>query len=411
MKKSLRLSISWMLASALCGIYSCSKVETEVNPRDTNAVSLTEASKAAEHIVESNMVRSSITKSTVSANSTLGLRKIADVRTVVDEGKPSFFIFNYQEGGFSIIAADRRIEPVLAYSLAGRFVHDGQLPYGLMEWLDGQKRVIKAIRAGKSFPDGGAAAAQQWERLTDDCPLIPEEPLPKQQSRSASFCPGYEDYPKVTTVGPLLATSWGQGCGYNALCPEAGDGPCGRAYNGCVATAMAQIMRYHRFPNRYDWQGMANNNGWGGQTAQLMRDIGTAVDMDYGGDGSGADSRRETRDAFVNNFGYSSSAQYLAYERTANYDRVKTEVNYSRPVFFRGGERGYILGIIPRYQNGHAWVCDGYQNVVNIGYSTLSLHMNWGWDGFNNGWFWFNNFAVSGLTFNYRSGIVVGIKP
>lgn len=408
MKKSVRFGITWMIFPILCSLYSCNKLDNHIKPEDINTVSLLKATKAAEHIVESNIFRSSIANS---KESVLELKKIVDARTIMDEGKPSFYIFNYQNGGFSIISSDKRIEPVLAYSHEGRYVHEGQLPYGLMEWLDGQKQVIKGIREGKMFPDGGLAAEHQWELLTDDCLSVPAEITAGQQNRAAAFCPGYEDYPKIATTGPLLTSSWGQGCDYNALCPSASDGPCGFAYTGCVATAMAQIMRYHRFPNRYVWEGMATNSGIGGQTAQLMRDIGDAVDMDYGGDGSGANSRRDTRNAFVNNFGFSSSAQYLDYESTSNYERVKTELTYNRPVFFRGGDKGYILGIIPKYQNGHAWVCDGYQSVQYPTYSMLALHMNWGWNGSNNGWFSFNNFAVSGLSFNYRSGIVVGIKP
>src|SRR5690606_36004508 len=114
-----------------------------------------------------------------------------------------------------------------------------------------------------------------------------------------------------------------------------------KAYPGCVATATAQIMKYHQFPYNYNWSDMPNLYGTT-TTAGLMRDIGTAVNMNYTCDGSKANTRTEVASAFKNNFGY-SSATYADY----NLQIVRSELNYNRPVVLRGDRDtgGFLVNI------------------------------------------------------------------
>lgn len=208
-----------------------------------------------------------------------------------------------------------------------------------------------------------------------------------------------------------MNTTWNQGCGYNDLldaCTTGGS--CGRVWTGCVATATAQVMRYWEHPNSYNWSIMLNTTG-STETSRLMQDVGDAVNMDYGCDGSGAYTS-DARNALVNTFGYSTYASYVDYNTTTLVRQLKT---WNRPVILRGEGSG-----------GHAWVCDGYRRnkittIHNPGtyyeyetytYSPLYLWMNWGWGPFGgNGWFLYNNFTPGSNNFNSDRKMIINIPP
>lgn len=105
-----------------------------------------------------------------------------------------------------------------------------------------------------------------------------------------------------------MQTTWGQGCGYNLELETLNCTlPCGKAYTGCVATAMAQIMRYHQHPTSFSWNSMTNNSG-NFPIALLMKDIGKNVGMDYKCDGSSsADTENVVANVFKSKYGYSSA--------------------------------------------------------------------------------------------------------
>lgn len=234
--------------------------------------------------------------------------------------------------------------------------------------------------------------------------LLLIKPIQKITSRPPVEDPDCTPYTIIK--GPYLQTAWGQGCGYNSeLAVLNCNVPCGKAYTGCVATSMAQIMRYHQYPSNFSWNSMLNNEG-NYPIALLMKDIGKNVGMDYKCDGSSANTESKVANAFKNNYGY-SSANYADY----NYQTVKTELDLGRPVILRGG-RNTGWWIFNQYSDGHAWVCDGYMSCTDPCWgSMLQLHMNWGWDGSYNGYFSFNNFNPANYTFNYKTGMVYNIKP
>ncbi len=181
-------------------------------------------------------------------------------------------------------------------------------------------------------------------------------------------------------------------------------GPCGRAWTGCVATAMAQVMKHHKHPTNYNWSDMPNSYG-NTYISSLMRDIGDAVGMKYTCDASKAYAD-DIAPALKNTFGY-NSASYADYD----YNTVKSELNHSRPVILTGGRKtgGWIFS---QYEDGHAWVCDGYSlTVFPCWGSMLTFHMNWGWGGTYNGWYGFLNFNPGDYTFNYKRKMVYNIKP
>jgi hypothetical protein len=312
-------------------------------------------------------------------------KEVESILEVPDENNiAAYYIINYKEGGFVILAGDKRLEPVLAFSETNRFDLDTEyFPSGLVGWLYSLKENIEAIRIKNDKIEPEAEIL--WNTLLSAETDVVTYLIKPEEDTDCT--------PYTIQKGPFLQTTWGQGCGYNSQTPSMSCGECGHAWTGCVATAMAQVMRYHQYPASYSWSNMPNSSGTA-TTAGLMSDIGNAVNMSYSCDGSGADTKSKIVSAFKNTFGY-STASYADY----NYQTVENELRYNRPVILRGG-RNTGWWIFGQYSDGHAWVCDGYLSYIDPCWgSILKFHMNWGW-GDNatnnyNGWYSFNNFNLA----------------
>ncbi|WP_136468072.1 C10 family peptidase [Flagellimonas onchidii] len=336
-------------------------------------------------------------------------KEIKEAYVVSQGDEPAFYIILFEPNGFAFISATVKEEPVIAFSESAEFDFDN-LPIGLNQWIDFQKQRIISIK--NSDIEVPQELLDEWDRYLGHPDFDPEtgdDPVDN---------PNEGNYHIVK--GPLMQTTWGQGCGYNNLINSNcnSGGACNRPWTGCVATAMAQIIRYYEYPNNYDYSIMldkvefADRNTTGAnEISKLMRDVGNAVDMDYGCGGSGADTEDEVASSFKNDFGYSSATYHNNYNGSTKYEWVKSEINADRPVIFRGGEQKHWGGVIPYYADGHAWVCDGYMSTGFNGSSHLKFHMNWGWNDAHDGWYSFNNFNPNGNTFNYKVGIVTNIRP
>lgn len=191
---------------------------------------------------------------------------------------------------------------------------------------------------------------------------------------------------------PLLNTTWGQTGGYATHVPN--------DYAGCVAVAMGQIMRYHEYPSLYNWGAMAYTYATD-MTAQFLAEIGTKVDMDYKPNGSSSNITKACN-AFKG-YGYKQSSVV-----SHNASTVEGQLSKGNPVYMRG---------VNTSKGGHAWVCDGYKRTKTIAYyEVMALdravfdhekipyyscmfscnknagysayyHMNWGWSGYNDGFY------------------------
>lgn len=336
-------------------------------------------------------------------------KKIKSITPVPDEeGNVVYYIVNYKNGGFIILAADNRMLPVLAFSSKSSFpVQNGEImPNGLVQWLFDKKEEVVEIR--RMNPAQSPGLKKAWKASGIQSFINGHDYIEAPDPNDPVTDPEDPDCPpnSFTEVGPLLTTSWGQTSNYNDQAPILG---CSNDVNqqpptGCVATAMAQVMRFHQFPNNYNWANMPNNTGTN-STAGLMRDIGNAVNMDWGCNGSGADTENEAASSFRNDFGY-STASYADFNHTI----VKQQLNWNRPVMLRGGRNTgwWFFGV---YSDGHAWVCDGYRQYTTCTTSSLYLHMNWGWNGAFDDWYAFNNWNPGNNTFNYDRGMVYNIAP
>lgn len=286
---------------------------------------------------------------------------------------PQYYIFNNEDGGYVIVSGDDIAIPILGYSDSG-IIDADHMPENLRWWLSEYDREIKWALEQGFEPDAGLQA--EWAELK-------KAPI----ARETDF-----------TIGPLINTEWSQGTWYNRECPyDYNKGS--YCVTGCVATAMAQIMKYWNFPQNgrgshvyshstygvlyadfenttYDWANMPNDLGILSSNTQinaiatLMYHCGVAVDMDYGTDGSGAMSYLVSR-AMRDYFWYSDEAVYLSkndFTSTEWRSMLFEELWEGRPVFYTGGNM--LTG------GSHAFICDGWR-------SDDYFHFNWGWDQSN----------------------------
>lgn len=241
-------------------ISSCKKSQNESKPsllsnlRDTNFISLSIAIKAANRVDNNSIINSlkapslkKVMSSSVTDSSNVTQKEILNSIIGPDENNPSFYIFNYKNGGFVIISADKRVEPVLAFSEEGYFSKTGSMPLGLVTWMSMNDENMQKIRKNHDIKAPGNVVKLWNSLLTENKAINTNLKTMKVQDPP----PPCQDQYNVDTHGPLLPTQWAQGQGYNDFCPT-GTYFNGHAPTGCVATAMAQILRYWQLPAAYN---------------------------------------------------------------------------------------------------------------------------------------------------------------
>lgn len=328
------------------------------------------------------------------------------------ENNTLFYVFNHEDDGFVIVSGDDAVVPILGYSNEDTFDPQG-IPPVVSGWLDGYKQQIEYARNSEYSP--AYTLKSDWQQL--------KLGISKQKSASSS-------------VTPLLQTKWGQNPYVNEYCPFDADS-LQYTVAGCVATAMAQIMKFYNYPQQgYEWYsynhhkygtlsanfGRTNYN-WSAMpdsiaifnhdVALLMYHCGVSVEMSYGVSKSGGSSayilssKSPTQNcaeyAFKSYFGYSSAIKGVERRNYSDADwtnLIKSELNAGRPVQYAGYGQG-----------GHTFVCDGYD-------ANNYFHMNWGWRGKFNG-----NYILDALspvnpsntsgpyTFNLGQQALIGIEP
>ncbi len=306
-----------------------------------------------------------------------------------------YYVFNFPEQkGFIILSADERAYPLLAYSREGSY-HESNQPPAFTAWMSRKASEISFLIANQ-IPQTNKVQ-KEWSRI------------------KSGYMPG-----TTTGINKLLRTTWGQGCYYNGECPEDVGGPCGRTPTGCVATAMAQIMRYWNFPPRgtsshayfhptygpqyanfgatnYSWNAMPDhptvtNTALG----ELMYHCGVSVDMNYG---TIISTAFDPRDELVSYFRYHPSAQYLSknnYTDSAWKHMLRSEINSLRPVWYSGNDGTGTAG--------HAFVCDGYEGDDHF-------HFNWGWGGAEDGCFYLDDLTPSIYNFTSNQQGIFSLFP
>ncbi|MBF0450481.1 MAG: C10 family peptidase [Candidatus Magnetomorum sp.] len=296
------------------------------------------------------------------------------------------------ENGFVLVSSDDRLYPVIGYS-ENTGIKD--VPPALRNWIQ-QYRVSDQQTVNRQ-----TKAHPLWETLLKD--------------RITGVIKASSE------VLPLIKTQWNQNFPWNEKCPMDINGPGGRAYAGCVAVAMAQIMKYWGFPVQgtgihsyksdvygtlsvsfdinYPWGNMSDTTA-NDSVKTLLYHCGISVDMDYGPIASSADAKYGPAHAWVTYFKYSPSivsAERSDYTDNDWLQMIRQELSEKRPILYYGRNQNN--------QNGHAFVCDGYQ-------SNGFFHFNWGWGGSFDGYYALNTLTPdSDSDYSYQQGAVFKIEP
>ena len=313
----------------------------------------------------------------------------------------AYTIYGYEQGGFAVMSNDDLLPEVLGYSTVAVHSRQGDNP-GFEWWL-------QAIGKAAEY------AIQNNIQLT-------------------TTLPDPDKYSSL--VDAMVTTRWGQTEPYNNLCPmgtSSGEFDWqnygsneGRCVTGCVATAMAQVMNYHQYPvtgtntthsvmvngqicevhygqENYDWANMLDEyigvdytEEEGRAVALLMLHCGVAADMEYATDGSGTYTSNAV-DGLHRNFGFGEEVQMKSrfeFSETDWMDMVYNELNSERPIIYCGVDMSIFAG--------HAFVLDGYDE-------TGKVHVNWGWNGRDDGFFDISLLNPPGLQFSAQQDMIIGI--
>ena len=306
-------------------------------------------------------------------------------------------VYGIKGKGVVFISKDDDIEPVLGISDEDFDVNN--MPCGMKWWLNTANKSLERMKAkGITYSANPMAASGR---------------------------PTY-----------FIKTYWNQDKPFNNLCPQINGSP---APTGCIATAMAQIMKYYQYPatskgtgiysvttykdkndkegttkwykrelgHTYQWTAMLSSYGIVSEdendaVATLMADAGAASQMNYQANGSGTIEWYAAK-GFAENFRYDSLAisclQRDFYTDAEWMEMVRKEMEAKQPVLYCGSDE---------IEGGHAFLLDGIQEDGKV-------HVNWGWGKSGDGWFDINVLRpnITGFTgegFNIGQSMVLGFK-
>lgn len=293
----------------------------------------------------------------------------------------SYYVFpNANSKGFTIVSGDDRLPEIVGYSSQGSY-DENNLPEGFVSFMKAYQNLYNKVNLGDAEALKNLAEIKAWRN--------------KKNASAAS----------TSAVAPLLGNiEWDQTSPYNNMCPRYDSVHV--AATGCVATAMAQVMAYYKYPKQlkadipgyvnrwngipmeiptitreegvYDWDNMLpkyNKEANATQqqkdaVAKLMYHCGAAVQMNYGPESAASVSASK----LAKYFGYDADLMMDLSRSTFSLDKwmqiIDTELAAGRPVLY-GGQAS---------DGGHQFICDGKDGEG-------LYHINWGWSGSQNGYF------------------------
>lgn len=308
------------------------------------------------------------TRKSITSNSHLNISQPRDfqlVRTIKANAEPAAYLFAEPTGGFVLLAADDSSQPVLGYSDSALPANEADYPPAFVYWMNSLAKQVEY-----NATHGLHVSAQK---------II------------------------GAPIEPLTLTRWNQDLPFNYYCPIADNKHC---YTGCVATALAQIMKYHSYPPKgtgshsYGWKNPTTEKDttlsfdyantefkwdlmqdtynrdtpWDDkmEVAKLMYACGVAVNMGYGPWSSGAGTS-VIGPAMINYFGYDKGIR--------NYIRDYYGIDeWNEIVYNQLKDYGPVQYSGFGDTDGHSFIIDGYNDA---GY----FHVNWGWGGMSDGYF------------------------
>lgn len=292
----------------------------------------------------------------------------------------NFYIFNVEDdAGFVIVSGDERTKDILGYSDRGHLDY-AEMPCNLKYWLSYYEEAIGAIPSRTT--------------TTSTVTRAPKAGIP-----------------------PLMNFSWHQYDPYNYYCPASPEDPNAKSVTGCVATAMAQLMYYYKYPSAlpaldaYTYNGTIQVPALEGKPMDwsndddirwLSRYCGQSVQMAYGKGGSSA-MEALVPVAMVKKFQYDGAERAVsrdAYNAETWENMIYNELAQGRPVIYAGHD----LQTAPGVDYGHVFIVDGYDG-------NGFYHVNWGWDVGNDYFALDVMNAPDGCTYSSNQLAVIGIQP
>lgn len=322
---------------------------------------------------------------------TEGLRLLHTQTT--KHGDAALYIFGAQNRGGLILSADDEIVPVLGY--LDNPVDGAEMPVAMRDWL---------------------------ETMAEEINLVTTQGVRSELPPSVG-----------KAIDPLLPCTWGQTDYYDKYTPVVNGN---QSPSGCVATALAQIMYYYRWPQSptgtasctdsndkkysmdmngitFNWDAMTDEYDDNSSSTSidavstLMKCVGYSVNMSYGPYSSGA-TTANAMSGMVKNMKYSKDMSYVRRESflREEWERMLySMLEAGMPIYHTGRDAVWLLS------GGHAFVCDGYNGE---GY----FHFNWGWDGSYNGYFLTSCLTPAGAGtggfingYNYSQEVIVNLYP
>lgn len=327
-------------------------------------------------------------------------KKVKSLKTFKDEKTQEelFHLFRYEGGGFSIISADKRMTPVLAFSESNDFENEELA--GIKEWIMATKMGIKKVKKDLKEPE--EKDKRLWEIFLKQ----------SKGGRVAVTCQPDQIFDTGRFVDAVAI--WGQGGEYKFYSPTDNGCQCQKKPAGCASVAMAMIMRYHQHPQTTmsfngasfvtNYPTMARILSGSScalpspeslQVAMLMRLCGGAANSGYGVFGS--------CNTYTYPWNVDDGLSFMGFSNGGNsgslsdqYNNLKSDLMNGFPVIFSGTQGMFNLN------DWHIWVGDGYRSYRYeyaytdprteitrcISNKTEWIGMNWGWDGECNGYFY-----------------------
>lgn len=270
-----------------------------------------------------------------------------------------FYIFNVENnGGFVIVSGDDHMKSILGYAEHGNFNLEN-MPENVRWWLGQYENAATSLNTATPISIINRSTTRNGSELKD-------------------------------AIEPFVNTTWGQGFPYNQQCPTINDQNC---LTGCVATAMAQVINYTKWPKKgitteatipfyktkthnismpklekteFDWENMTDD-----EISKLMLYCGQSVKMDYGLESSSALDANIPQ-GMIWYFGFDRGLQITyrnAYDTKDWNTILYEELKNRRPIIY-GGQSG---------SDGHSFIIDGYQDGM--------YYINWGWYGNYDGYY------------------------
>lgn len=306
-------------------------------------------------------------------------------------------VIGNEDLGFAVVTNDDLFNEIIGYSIS-KFSMD--MPCGLKWWMEKVNEIMQYTGKDIQF----ASRARKM---------------------------------KKTSMAPLMTTIWGQERPFNDNCTFTNNGSTYQCVTGCVATALAQVMNYYRFPtcgtgsfsyditynnsftitysedfsqSYYDWDNMLDDytsyyktsttDAHTQAVAKLMKDCGIAIKTNYSSSTYGSSaSLWNAANALKTYFFYDSSTQHYSrsdYDRDEWMNMIFRELDNGRPILYRGSESNNTSS------SGHAFVLHGYDSAGNV-------CVNWGWDGNCDGFYNIDMLNPDNNTFNYYQEMVIAI--